>query len=114
MFATKSKEKHLISLSNCSESMPATIISSVELAMRKLQLLPAAWKYLNLSEMRMLQRSLAKTVPSLSGEKLLWHQVVHVQDASRHNNLVDASKEGLLMMRIGTDGPWQPSYLVLR
>lgn len=113
MFASSTNDKHLISLSDCSESTPAMIISSIELAMRKIQLVPAAWRRLDLSEMRALQRSLSKMVPSLTGEKLLWHQVVHVQDSSRQNS-ADAAKEGLLMMRIGTDGPWQPSYLVLR
>jgi hypothetical protein len=114
MFSTRSNDKHLISLSDYSESTPAMIISSIELAMRKLQLEPAAWRRLDLSEMRALQRSLSRMVPSLTGEKLLWQQVVHVQDSSRQNSATEAAREGLLMMRIGTDGPWQPSYLVLR
>ncbi|XP_059468838.1 uncharacterized protein LOC132192756 [Neocloeon triangulifer] len=114
LFSSKSKDKYLISLSDCPDSTPAAIISSIELAMRKLRLLPAAWKQLTLPEMKALQRSLTKIVPSLKGEQLLWHQVVHVQDASRHNGAAEAVKEGLLMIRIGNDGPWQPSYLVLR
>jgi hypothetical protein len=105
MFATRSNDKHLISLSDCSESTPAMIISSIE---------PAAWRRLDLSEMRALQRSLSRMVPSLTGEKLIWQQIVHVQDSSRQNSNAEAAREGLLMMRIGTDGPWQPSYLVLR
>ncbi|XP_065339117.1 uncharacterized protein prd1 isoform X2 [Cloeon dipterum] len=114
LFATKCKEKHLISVSGAAESLPGAIMAPVELAMRRANLVPAAWQQLNLQEMKSLRHNLSKTIPSLTGEQMLWHQVVQVQDASRQNGAQDASKEGLLMVRIGIDGPWQPSYLVLR
>ncbi|KAF4531113.1 hypothetical protein B566_EDAN011138 [Ephemera danica] len=106
------KEYSMLAVHKCEAA--CNLLSHVELALRKHHLPLPHWRWLALEDMKFLWHGLARRVPSLQSEHLLHFCLVHIQDETKNLSSPPASKEGLLMMRIGHTGPWVPAFLGLR